>query len=233
MRSDPPPGGRARPGPDRAALQARLRLLVITDPAPACGHPLPDVVAECLEAGATAIQLRDKRGTALRLLETAEVLQPLVQAAGALFLVNDRLDVALACGADGVHLGPDDLPVEAVRRVVPETFLVGLSTDDPRAAAAAARAGADYLGVGAVYGTLTKDGLADEAIGPERVAEVLSAAGLPGVGIGGITAANAAAVAATGAGIAVIGYVMGSDRPGEAVRRLLAALSGSPSSREA
>lgn len=199
--------------------------MVITDPQPTCGLGLPEVVAECLSAGATAIQLRDKTATGRELLERADALRPIVHEAGALLLVNDRLDVALSAGADGVHLGPDDLPVGAARAIAPSGFLIGYSTDDPEAAAAASREGADYLGVGAVYGTASKSGLAEERIGPERVAEVLAAAGLPGVGIGGITPDNAGAVARTGAGIAVIGAVMAAARPGKAVRRLLDAMA--------
>ena len=210
------------------SLREHLRLLIVTRPEPTCGRSLPEVVAECLAAGATAVQLRDKRATGRELVEQAAVLLPLVRRTGALLLINDRLDVALSAAADGVHLGPDDLPVEAARRISPPGFLVGYSTDDPLAGAAAARAGADYLGVGAVYGTVSKAGLADEAIGPDRVAKVLAAAGLPGVGIGGVTPDNAAPVFSTGAGIAVIGAVMGAESPGDAVRRLLAAAAGAP-----
>lgn len=205
-------------------LRRRLRLLVVTRPDPGCGRGLAQVVTECVEAGATAIELRDKLATARELLEQADTLVESVHAAHALFLVNDRLDVALACGADGVHLGPEDVPVAAARRVVPPGFLIGYSTDDPLEAATAAADGADYLGVGAVYGTLSKEGLADEAIGPARVAEVLAAAGLPGLGIGGITVANAAEVAATGAGVAVLGAVMDAPDPGVAVRELRRAI---------
>jgi thiamine-phosphate diphosphorylase len=204
-------------------LQERLRLMVVTKPEPACGRSLPQVVAECVEAGATAIELRDKSATARELLEQADPLTEVVRAAGALFVVNDRLDVALACGADGVHLGPEDIPVAAAREVVPPGFLIGYSTDDPVEAATAAEDSADYLGVGAVYGTRSKEGLANEAIGPARVAEVLAAAGLPGVGIGGITSKNAQDVVRTGAGIAVLGAVMDAPRPADAVRELLRA----------
>jgi thiamine-phosphate diphosphorylase len=204
-------------------LQERLRLMVVTKPEPACGRSLPQVVAECVEAGATAIELRDKSATARELLEQADPLTEVVRAAGALFVVNDRLDVALACGADGVHLGPEDIPVAAAREVVPPGFLIGYSTDDPVEAATAAEDSADYLGVGAVYGTRSKEGLANEAIGPARVAEVLAAAGLPGVGIGGITSKNAQDVVRTGAGIAVLRAVMDAPRPADAVRELLRA----------
>ncbi len=207
-------------------LEARLRLMVVTRPDPACGRPLEQVVAECLAAGATAIQLRDKRADARTLAVQARTLLAPTRAAGALFIVNDRLDVALAIGADGVHLGPEDLPIGTARRLAPPPFLLGYSTDDPREAAAAARAGADYLGVGAVFGTRSKAGLAGEAIGPERVREVREAAGVPCVGIGGVTSLNAHHVFDTGAGIAVLSAVMDADRPGEVVRRLLAAGGG-------
>lgn len=198
--------------------------MVITDPAPMCGRPLVEVVRECVEAGATAIQLRHKGAAGGELLRVARELLPVARRLGALFLINDRFDVALLAGADGVHLGPEDLPVENVRRLVPSGFLIGYSTDDPAAAREAARRGADYLGVGAVFGTHSKAGLRGEAIGPERVGEVLAAAELPGVGIGGITPQNADSVARTGAGVAVLGAVMGAARPGDVVRLLAAAI---------
>lgn len=177
-------------------------------------------MAECARAGATAIELRDKEADGRGLLETALALRVALEGSGALFLVNDRLDVALATGADGVHLGPEDVPVGPARGVTPPGFLIGYSTDDPAEARRAAAAGADYLGVGAVYGTRTKAGLAAEAIGPARVAEVLGAAGLPGVGIGGITLANASEVARRGAGVAVVSAVMDAPEPAAACRSL-------------
>ena len=208
----------------RTGLEARVRLMVLTMPRPACGRPLPRVVRECLEAGATAIQLRDKTATAGELYDIALELLPEVDAFDALLLVNDRFDVALAAGAHGVHLGSEDLPVSDVRRVVPPGFLIGTSTDDPASGRRAARAGADYLGVGAVYGTRSKPGLEHESIGPERVAEVLEAAAIPCVGIGGITARNAAEIGRVGAGVAVLSAVMEAPDPGEAVREIRAAL---------
>ncbi|MFQ5690300.1 MAG: thiamine phosphate synthase [Gemmatimonadota bacterium] len=211
-------------GDGAPSLAERLRLMVVTKPDPACGRPLPEVVAEVLASGATAIQLRDKRADGRRLFREARALCNLVRRAGGLFLVNDRLDVALASGADGVHLGPDDLPVRAARRIAPAGFVIGFSTDHPAAARTAAAEGADYLGVGAVFGTRTKPGLAEEAIGPFRVATVLRAARRPGVGIGGITPDNAAAVARIGAGVAVSSAVMDAEHPGETVRLLLDAV---------
>ena len=202
-------------------LAARIRLIVLTTPSPACGNSLPSVVLECLEAGCRAVQLRDKNASGLELYEQAVELRELTRPFGALLFVNDRLDVALAAGADGVHLGPDDIPVEVVRKHVRRTFMVGYSTDDPAIGRAAALAGADYLGVGAVYGTKSKIGLAEESVGPARVGKLAGATGLPCVGIGGITPENARAVAAEGAGVAVLGAVMHAEYPGEVVERLL------------
>jgi thiamine-phosphate pyrophosphorylase len=137
---------------DEDGLTERLRLMVLTHPHPACGRSLADVVAECCDAGATAIELRDKGATAEELLRHADTLVPIVHERDALLIVNDRMDVALAAGADGVHLGADDLPLVGARRIAPPGFLLGYSTDDPDEARTAAHAGADYLGVGAVAG---------------------------------------------------------------------------------
>jgi thiamine-phosphate pyrophosphorylase len=205
-------------------LRACLRLVVLTHPSPTAGSLL-DVVAECLEAGCRAIQLRDKTATTDRLYAQATALEELTSGHGALLFINDRFDVALAAGASGVHLGPEDLPVDVVRRCVGPDLLIGYSTDDPDAGDQAALDGADYLGVGAVYGTTSKAGLELEAVGPERVGAVLRAAGVPGVGIGGIHAGNAGPVAAQGAGVAVLGAVMHSLRPGEAVEELLGVIA--------
>ncbi len=196
-------------------------LMVITHPRPACGQPLERVVAECLDAGTPAIQLRDKTADSRALTTTAARLRAITKSAGAALIVNDRLDVALATGADGVHLGPDDLPLPAARDIAPPGFIIGYSTDDPEDARRAAAAGADYLGVGAVFGTRSKPGLANEAIGPDRVRLVREASGLPCLGIGGITLQNAPAVLETGAGIAVLSTVMSAPDPGAVVRKLL------------
>lgn len=209
-------------------LAHRLRLTVITDKALARSRALSEVVREALAAGAPAIQLRLKGATARELLEAAHTLMPLIRSAGALLIVNDRLDVALAAGADGVHLGPDDLPVKDARAAVTEAlgavasaFLVGHSVDTPVAAAQAEADGADYLGVGAVYPTANKPD-AGEVIGVEGLRRVVEAVGIPVVAIGGITPERARAVAETGAcGCATIGAVMGSQEPAEVVRALL------------
>ncbi|UCC84138.1 MAG: thiamine phosphate synthase [Gemmatimonadota bacterium] len=203
-------------------LRRALRLMVITDRRLAGDRGwLADTEAALL-AGATAIQLRDKGATSRELLEMALALRPLVECHGALFLVNDRFDVALAAGAHGVHLGDDDLPVAEVRRVVPREFVIGRSADTEDAALAAEAQGASYLGVGSVFGTQTKKEVIGEVIGTEQLGRVARAVSIPVVGIGGVSSANAAEVAATGAaGLAVVSAVMAAPDPGAATRALL------------
>jgi thiamine-phosphate pyrophosphorylase len=199
-----------------------LRLIVITDKLMAAPRDLFEVVRQCLQAGAPAVQLRDKNASARDLLGQAQVLRDLTLQHRALFFVNDRLDVALAARADGVHLGPDDIPIVAVRAVVPDVFLIGASVDDPAAARTAQRDGANYIGCGAVFGTQSKAEAANEAIGVEQLRSVVRAVTIPVVGIGGIDPGNVASVAETGAaGAAVISAVMRSDNVLGTVRSLL------------
>jgi len=201
-----------------------LRLIVITDRRLAGDRSIEDIVRECLDAGAPAIQLRDKHAHAAELLEQAERLRELTAAFGATLFVNDRLDVALASGASGVHLGPNDLPPDAARRAIPEPFLIGVSTDDPTRASTLQKAGATYIGCGAIFGTTSKPEVGEERIGTDRLRQVVEAVDIPVVGIGGITPDNVAAVAATGAaGCAVISAIMTAPRPGPVVTQLLAA----------
>lgn len=204
-------------------LADRLSLIVITDPDCGDGRSLVEVVRAALQGGAPAIQLRDKRADGRALLELATRLSAETRSAGALLFVNDRLDVALAAGADGAHLGDDDLPLPAARRIVPPGFLLGRSVDDADQARAAAADGADYVGVGPVLSTPSKPEAGD-AIGVEGVARVCGAVDLPVVAIGGVDGATAAAIAEAGAaGVAVIRAVMRAADPGHAARELLAA----------
>ena len=196
-------------------------LMVITHPRPACGRPLEQVVAECVDAGAPVIQFRDKTADSRTLATTAARLRQITKSAGASLIVNDRLDVALATEADGVHLGPADLTVAAARNIAPPDFIIGYSTDDVEEARGAAAEGAAYLGVGAVFPTRSKPGLANEAIGPSRLRLVHEASHLPCLGIGGITLRNAPDILETGAGIAVLSAVMSAPHPVRVVRALL------------
>lgn len=211
----------------RRELAARLRLIVITDRGLARPREVTEVVAAALRAGAPAVQLREKALPPRDVLPLAHRLRAETEAAGALFFANDRLDLALAAGADGVHLGPDDLPVAAARRIVPPGFLIGFSADEPGAARAAIAEGADYIGCGAVFPTGTK-GDAGRAIGLDGLARVVDAVDAPVAAIGGITAKRAPGVFATGAaGCAVVSAVMAALEPGRTVRSFLQAAAGS------
>jgi thiamine-phosphate pyrophosphorylase len=201
-------------------LRERLRLIVVTD-ADCGGRDMVDVVRAALRGGAPAVQLRMKDAPARDMVEMAHVLLGETRPAGALLFVNDRVDVAVVAGADGAHVGQDDLPVAAARRVSPPGFLLGVSAESVELAMQAEAEGADYVGVGPVYATGSKDD-AGEPIGTGRIAEVAAAVRIPVVGIGGIGIGNARAVVESGAaGVAVISAVMRADDPEAAVRELL------------
>ena len=207
------------------ALAERLRLMVVTDRRSAGARSILDVAAAAVGAGATAIQLRDKALPARDLCLLGEALVALCHARGALCLVNDRLDVALACGADGVHLGQDDLPLARARAIAGAHFVIGVSAGLPDEARRAAAEGADYLGTGSVFATASKPD-AGEPIGPEGLERVVLASTLPVVAIGGITSGNARQAMTAGAsGVAVISAVMGAADPAGATRALLAAVA--------
>ncbi|MBT8337380.1 MAG: thiamine phosphate synthase [Gemmatimonadetes bacterium] len=200
-------------------------MLVLTDAGLAAPRPVVEVVQAVLEAGVRSIQLRDKTATARELHTQAQALLALTRRHGALLLVNDRVDVALAAGADGAHLGPNDLSIAGARQIVPPNFIVGYSCDDPVEARAAMAAGADYIGCGAVFGTTSKD-VGGEAIGLERLDAVAGAVAGPTVAIGGIDDQNVHRVAATRAtGVAVVSSVMAAPDPGAVAGRLVAAFA--------
>ena len=207
-------------------LRRALRLMVITHPRPRCGRPLEDVVGEVVAGGATAVQLRDKEAPPRELLGLARRLRAVTARHGALLIVNDRLDIALAAEADGVHLGLDDIPVAAARRVVPGDFLLGHSTDDPGVARRAEADGADYIGCGTVFPTTSKAD-AGAVVGVGGLGAVARSVRIPVLAIGGVTADRVPPLGRSGAGgVAVISAVMAARRPGNAARRLRQAVDG-------
>jgi thiamine-phosphate pyrophosphorylase len=199
-------------------------LYAIVDPLDTGRDPVA-LAAALLAGGARLLQLRWKAAHPRELLAAALAVRPLARAAGALFLVNDRPDIARAAEADGVHLGQDDLPVAAARRVLGAERLLGVSTHDLEQARAAEAAGADYIGVGPVYATTTKS----EALAPRGLAlvtAVRAAVRCPLVAIGGITPETAPAVRAAGAdAVAMVGALVRAPDPAAAVREVLARLS--------
>jgi len=200
------------------ALVDQLRLMVITDPVLLKGRDAVGVLRQAVAGGATMVQVRWKDGTPAEVLELTRAL---VAALTVPVLVNDRVDVALAAGAAGAHLGWDDLPLDAVRPSLPAGFVLGISVGSPDEAARAP-ATADYWSVGPCFATPTKAD-AGPPLGPEGFAALarLAPEGTPVIGIGGITAANARAIVAAGAaGVAVIGGVLGAADPEESARRI-------------
>ncbi|MHB1132091.1 MAG: thiamine phosphate synthase [Chloroflexota bacterium] len=186
----------------------RLDLYVITDSKLSLGRSDAEVVREAIAGGATIIQLRDKHAGGKHLVEVGRQLRAITREAGVLFVVNDRVDVALAVEADGVHVGQDDMPADLVRRLIGPGMILGVSAATVAEAERAKADGADYLGVGALFATATKDD-AGTPTGLAVIGEIKRALGLPIVGIGGINHRNAADVIRAGAdGVAVISAVV-------------------------
>jgi thiamine-phosphate pyrophosphorylase len=171
-----------------------------------------------------AVQVRLKSGTDRERLDTAGAIAELCAAAAASCIVNDRVDLALAVGATGVHVGADDLPVATIRRLAPPEFVIGGTARDPLTARRLVTEGATYLGVGPTFATASKNGL-PLPLGPSGVAQVAAAVDVPVIAIAGITADRVTDVLAAGAwGVAVISAVADAPDPGAAVVDLLDAL---------
>ena len=198
---------------------------VITDRAAAGDRSILEVVRAAIEGGATVVQLREKEGTTREMIEMGQALHAITGPADVPLIVNDRLDVALAIEAEGVHVGLDDMPLPLARRLLGPSCLVGYSPNTVEAALRGQKEGADYLGVGDVFGTPTKPD-AGPPIGVEGLAAIAEAASIPVVAIGGITIGNAAAAVRAGAaGVAVISAVIAAADPAEAARRLRRAVA--------
>lgn len=161
------------------------------------------IARAALRGGAGIIQLRDKSASPAQLLPIARELRRLTQQSGALFIVNDRVDMALACDADGVHLGPDDLPIADARRLLGPHRIIGASCGDIEEARRAAQQGADYIGAGAVFATTTKSD-AGAPIGLENLRAIAAATTLPVAAIGGIGKGNIAQAVEAGALMACV-----------------------------
>lgn len=209
------------PADTRERLRA-ARLYLILE-ASVRGRPAAEVVRPALEGGVDVVQLRDKAATDEQIVAAGRELRALCEEHGALFVVNDRVDLALRCGGHGVHLGQDDKRVEEARAQAGDRLLIGVSTHSPEQIAAAERSAADYLGVGPVHATPTKPGRA--AVGLELVQHAAAHADKPWFAIGGIDARNAPALVAAGARrVAVVRAIRDAADPGRAASELLAAI---------
>lgn len=188
-------------------------LYVITSRQAAGDTPLTDVVQAAVAGGATVVQLRAKQATTREIIQLGHALRRITRNSEIPLIVNDRVDIALALDADGAHVGQEDLPVPLARGVMGPDRILGVSAGTTEEAHQAEEDGADYLGVGDVYGTPSKPD-AGVPIGLQGLREIAEAVSIPVVGIGGITADKAAAVIEAGAaGVAVISAVIGAPDP--------------------
>jgi thiamine-phosphate pyrophosphorylase len=206
-------------------MRLDLRLNAIVDPERAGGYALADLAARCVRGGSTLVQLRDKHSETRALIEEVRAIKQALAPFAVPFVVNDRVDVAMAAGADGVHLGQDDMAVEDARRLLGANAIIGLSIKSVEEAEAARLDLVDYVGSGGVYATSSKQ-QKNVPIGPAGLARIIAvlrrrAPDLPVCGIAGIDASNAAAVIAAGAdGVAVISALSLVPSPETAARQL-------------
>ncbi|HEX4238585.1 MAG TPA: thiamine phosphate synthase [Xanthobacteraceae bacterium] len=206
-------------------MRLDLRLNAIVDPERAGGYAIADLAARCARGGATLVQLRNKHSETRALIEEARAIKQALAPFAVPFVVNDRVDVAMASGADGVHLGRDDMAVEDARRLLGPNAIIGLSIKSVAEAEAARLDLVDYVGSGGVYATSSKQ-QKNAPIGPAGLARVVAALRrrapvLPVCGIAGIDPSNAAEVIAAGAdGVAVISALSLVPSPETAARQL-------------
>jgi thiamine-phosphate pyrophosphorylase len=217
-------------------MRADIRLYALVDPERAGGHALPDLARRVVDGGATLVQLRDKLGSTREMVERARAIKAVLAGTGVPLLVNDRVDVALAAVADGVHVGQDDMAAADARALLGPDATIGLSVKTVAQAAAAPLESLDYLCIGGVFATSSKDNTS-APIGVAGVRSILTAlrarsADFPAGAIAGIDASNAADVVAAGVdGVAVIAALSLAPDPGAAARNLRAIVDRALASR--
>lgn len=187
--------------------QPDYSIYLVTDDGCLQGRALIDCVREALEGGVTLVQYRAKTASSAEMYNEALQLKALCDSFKVSLIINDRLDIAMAVGAAGVHLGQDDLPCAAARKILGEDYIIGVSAHNPAEARAALLCGADYLGCGAVFGTATKADV--KKLCTDGLVAICREKGLPVVGIGGVTADNYREVRAAGAdGAAIVSGIL-------------------------
>ena len=207
--------------------QIDYSIYLLTDDECLKGRPLLACVEQALLGGVTLVQYRSKFKDGGPMYEEALALKALCDSYNVPLIINDRVDVALAVGAAGAHVGQDDLPCAVVRALAGNDFVIGVSAHNPEEARVAANDGADYLGCGAVFGTATKPGVA--RLGLANLRAIREAVAIPMVGIGGVTAANYDQVLAVGAnGAAIISGILAADDIQAEVKKFVAAREALP-----
>ncbi|MEP9407267.1 thiamine phosphate synthase [Peribacillus frigoritolerans] len=199
--------------------QIDLSLYLVTEESIAI-EELTRIIAESVSGGVSIVQLREKNNSSLSFYKNASALKQLLNELSIPLVINDRVDIALAVGADGIHIGQDDLPLPVVKKMVPEDMIVGVSVSTLEEALEAERNGADYIGVGSVFPTKTKQDATLMAL--EDLGEICRGVSIPAVAIGGITADNMSALSDSGlSGTAVVSAIMNADNPKTASESLL------------
>jgi thiamine-phosphate pyrophosphorylase len=196
-------------------------LYLVTDRPLCLGRDLIQVVKEAVAGGVTLVQLREKNASTREFLEIAVEIRKILQGTSVPLIINDRIDIALALNAEGVHLGNSDMPYEKAREILGPDKIIGLSAESVKDAMAASRLGADYLGVSPIFTTPTKSEL-ETGLGLEGLREIRRVSELPLVAIGGMNVSNCRAAVESGAdGIAVVSAICSVPDPGLAARALL------------
>ena len=196
-------------------------LYLVTDRGLARGRSTVEIVKRALQGGVTCVQLREKNCSTLEFIEQALALKDILKSTGVPLIINDRVDVALAVEADGVHLGQTDMPLAMAKKILGDTMIIGISAESLEDAVEAERNGADYLGVSPIYGTPTKTDTA-APLGLEGLRAIRNSVRLPLVGIGGLNRDNSAEAIRNGAdGIAVVSAIVAADDPATAAGDLM------------
>lgn len=201
-------------------------LYLVTDRGLARGRPTLDIVTAAVQGGVTCVQLREKECSTRDFIQQALAIKDFLKARGVPLIINDRVDVALAIAADGVHLGQTDMPLDVARKIVGDSMIIGISAESLADAVEAEKGGADYLGVSPIYATPTKTDTAPP-LGLEGLRAIRAAVDLPLVGIGGLNRDNSAAVIENGGdGVAVVSAIVAADDPAAAADDLKQIING-------
>ena len=201
-------------------------LYLVTDRGLARGRPTLEIVKAAVRGGVTCVQLREKDCSTLDFINQAFTIKDFLKARGVPLIINDRVDVALAIEADGVHLGQTDMPLDIAKKIIGDSMIIGISAESLEDAVEAEKGGADYLGVSPIYATPTKTDTAPP-LGLEGLRAIREAVRLPLVGIGGLNRDNAAAVMENGGdGVAVVSAIVAADDPAAAADEIKQIIDG-------
>lgn len=195
-------------------IQANYELYLVTDESMSV-EELARIIEEAIKGGVTIVQLREKRSTGETFYKKAKYIKPILEKANIPLIINDRIDLALAVGASGVHIGQEDIPLQAVKEILPSTMVIGVSVSTVEEAIEAERNGADYIGVGAAFPTTSKNDA--NVLRQGVLAAITQAVDIPVIAIGGINQDNFQLLKGQGlAGVAVVSAIMHAEEPYEA-----------------